>query len=176
MLAATTPKIGVSEKIIIVRTVPILFRDSNSSESTPANPNTDTPIIISHSDGSMSDNESMIPTREGDDRGDDFSTIIVAIPKMIILPIRNFSIAIFAGLIVDLIVRRLLMLLSTAQANIAPIIIILPGSYSKNDFEMSSSVVATNRPTKTITTPQYPIMPLGFSPKNREDRSMVNII
>ena len=58
----------------------------------------------------------------------------------------------------------------------APTIIILPGSYLNKDPEVSSSVVATNKPTKTIIMPEYPIIPLGFSPKNREDSSTVNII
>ena len=74
-MAAIIPKIGVSEKIIIVRMVPILLRDSNSSESAPANPNADIAIIISHSDGLMSNSESMIWGHKGDDN-DDSSTAI----------------------------------------------------------------------------------------------------
>lgn len=167
-IAIMIPIMGVNESAIIVFIVPILLSPSKRKNNAPANPKMASIEITIHSDVSMLSRALVKAVTEG--------LLNTSNTDKTIPPIRNFSIAIFEGSTLDFLMRRLLKLLSNAQHSIAPRISIFPGSYSNIDEDNLSSVEARNNPAITIAMALYPQRPLGLSPKNTEDKRMVNRI
>jgi len=167
-IAIMIPMIGVNANVIIIFIVPILLSPSKRNNNAPANPKMASIEITIHSDFSMLNRAFINVVTEG--------VLIISNTDRTIPPIRNFNIAIFEGSRLDFLMRRLLKLLSNAQHNIAPRINIFPGSYSNIDEDNSSSIEARNNPTITIAMAPNPQRPLGLSPKNTEDKRMVNRI